>query len=801
MSRILEFFKTNAKDIVKTLPSPYYYPTLDGKDGELNQYIIEKLAYLQLNEGATREPFPGQVEYVIAPIMKLLEKERVGIIVGKQGTGKTTMANSIAYLLYKKNYEPKNKGFKTGMFVSGSKHMKKMRREAISLFGRSVDVFSVVSKPRKTVSWEISIEEAARMPRVPGRISYFLISKDTGKNTYKFRPMRPGQKCPECNNVLRAGRRKKTEAWFCHNCNAKTYQVESGKESYPDKLKRLQKNKHDKFFDFFIIDEVHEFANRDSLQSKYYKAIVNVSYKSVVMTGTLSNGYASSIFYILYPLFAKHFKKYGGFTYEKVASFVNLFGSIKEETTVKVTNGVQGRPNVSIQELPQISDRIISFLAPYTVWFDISDLNVDMPNFREIQRIVPLNEEITTRFNEWKSRILGVNEHENMYQFNSSLSYRINNPTKRYVHTTEEFSYINQVTGDVVYVRPREVEFDALPEESLFNKEKELIDICKSELSEERRVLVYGVYNNSTEIYSRLKLVLDREGIHSEITPSSLKAEDLEEWLRSPDRANVVFVPQKRVATGLDLVEYHTVIFYEIDKELKTVSQAKVRPWRPVGQTKEVRVYYLAYEGKQAEALQRMAQKMRAAAVVDGEVIENDTIAAIYDYNPELTAAIKNITQTINSMESSVLKRKHSELEQKYIDMVNDCHERLKNGEIVDIVSAKEQEAHEEDHKIEEIVETQEVVIKKSSKRRRPAKRVKTILKQVQPLSCVDLVPSIDFSDKEVCTCVNTENHKISVEPISELLNVIDSSVKEIEAENTKIEIVVEKTGQQAWAF
>ena len=776
MSRILEFFKENAEDIVKTIPAPAYSPSLEGVDSELNKFICEKLAYLRLNENSTREPFPGQVEYVIAPIVKLLEKERTGIIVGKQGTGKTTMSNSIAYILYEQNYKPKNKGFKTGMFVSGSKHMKKMKREAESLFGNSVDVYSVVSKPRKTVSWEITIEEAAKMPRVPGRISYFLISKDTGKNTYKYKAMKSGDKCPKCFHRLYSRVGKKNEVWRCSYCSEKTYQVVSGKESYPDKLKRMQKNKHDKFFDFFIIDEVHEFANRDSLQSRYYKTIVNVSYKSIVMTGTLSNGFASSIFYILYPLFSEHFREYGGFTYEKVSSFVNLFGSIKESSEAKVyeNKGSKGRPKVSIQELPQISDRIISFLAPYTVWFDISDLNVDMPNFKEIQKIVPLDLGIQERFEAWKRKIMEVKStgdmeviDYNLFRFSSSISYRINNPTKLYTHeilARVEIDRELELSGDnednfiPLYEEKKiYVEFEPLSESFLSNKERELIEVCKQELSEGRRILVYGVYNNSTNLYDRLHKVLEMEGIESEITPDKLKSENIEEWLRSSSRANIVFVPQKRVATGLDLVEYHTIIFYEIDKELKTVSQAKVRPWRPVGQTKEVRVYYLAFEGLQANLLQRMAQKMRAAAVVDGEVINNNTIAAIYDYNPELTAAIRNISQRINNMETNVLKRKHSELEQYYIDCVNDCKKKLseiKNNIITSEEVAEVAEVAEE--VVEEVVEEVAIVTAQT----------------------------------------------IEVFPIEEIVRSINSYIDEIEAKNNQIEVaVVEDNGQQAWLF
>lgn len=706
-NKIIDFFKDNAESIIKEFKDPFFIPELNDQNKELLSY----LGAAQFNWGASRNAFPGQAKGVILPITKLfLEKRsKAAIIAAKMGTGKTTMSNSIMALLFEKEY--KENGMNAA-FLTVGKHMNKMEREVKAVCGGIINIYKVKTNPKKRDSSEISFDEAIQIKRVPGVINYFLISKDSGKNGFKYAPMKPGQKCPDCGAKLKPTNKSKKESWYCHSCGESTSHVIGGKESFAHKLLRNRKNKHDKLFDLLIVDEVHEFANRDSLQSQLYKALVNVSYRTIVMTGTLSNGYASSVFHILYPLFARHFKKYGGFDYNKIGSFVSFFGAKKESSKVVIDRRGNERTSVKIQELPQINDRIISFMAPYTVWFGIEDLGVEMPPFSEHTRIVPLNEEISNAFRTWDTNILNfirnrdiANFVDTRYLHLANKTYRLNNPCTEYSFNIPEIE-LND-TGTVL--PEANINFNPLSEDFESNKEKALIQLCESELKNKRRILVYGVYNNATGLYNRLKLVLNRHNISVDIMPSNLPSEQIEEWVISDEREDVVILPQKRVATGLDLVQFQTVIFYEIDKQLKTVSQSKVRPWRPIGQDKEVKVFYLAYEGEQEKELKIMASKMRAAAIVDGEVIEDNTIASIYDYNPEMTAAIADISEQIKDNNSVVLGggSNQDEFENFYKEIIKMYEEGSASSEeeaeeeVVDYESEFESECSEHNNTID----------------------------------------------------------------------------------------------------
>ena len=64
---------------------------------------------------------------------------------------------------------------------------------------------------------------------------------------------------------------------------------------------------------------------------------------------------------------------------------------------------------------------------------------------------------------------------------------------------------------------------------------------------------------------------------------------------------DVLVVNLRKVETGLDLVEFATCIFFEIEYSLYTLWQAMRRVWR-LGQTQAVKVVYAVYQETLEEA-------------------------------------------------------------------------------------------------------------------------------------------------------------------------------------------------------
>jgi hypothetical protein len=73
------------------------------------------------------------------------------------------------------------------------------------------------------------------------------------------------------------------------------------------------------------------------------------------------------------------------------------------------------------------------------------------------------------------------------------------------------------------------------------------------------------------------------------------------------------------VETGLDLLDFPTILFYESGYSLHTLRQASRRSWR-IGQRRPVRVKFLCYEGTmQTSCLRLMEKKLLVALTMEGK--------------------------------------------------------------------------------------------------------------------------------------------------------------------------------------
>jgi hypothetical protein len=83
---------------------------------------------------------------------------------------------------------------------------------------------------------------------------------------------------------------------------------------------------------------------------------------------------------------------------------------------------------------------------------------------------------------------------------------------------------------------------------------------------------------------------------------------------------NVLVANAKICATGLDLVDFPSICFYEVDYSLYTMSQASRRAWRLI-QTRKCRTYYPYYESlMEHQAIELIGRKQEAANLLYGEV-------------------------------------------------------------------------------------------------------------------------------------------------------------------------------------
>ena len=91
--------------------------------------------------------------------------------------------------------------------------------------------------------------------------------------------------------------------------------------------------------------------------------------------------------------------------------------------------------------------------------------------------------------------------------------------------------------------------------------------------------------------------------------------------------------------TGLDLVDFPTIVWFETDYSAYVMRQASRRSWR-IGQTRPVKVVFMAYRNTlQADALKLVAKKLQSSLAVEGELPE-DGLAAYGDDGDDLMLAL-----------------------------------------------------------------------------------------------------------------------------------------------------------------
>ena len=102
---------------------------------------------------------------------------------------------------------------------------------------------------------------------------------------------------------------------------------------------------------------------------------------------------------------------------------------------------------------------------------------------------------------------------------------------------------------------------------------------------------------------------------------------------------DVLICHPRLVQTGLDLIDFPTICWYETDYSVYVMRQASRRSWR-IGQTRPVKVVFMSYRNTlQADALKLVAKKLQSSLAVEGELPE-DGLAAYGDDGDDMMMAL-----------------------------------------------------------------------------------------------------------------------------------------------------------------
>ena len=396
--------------------------------------------------------------------------------------------------------------------------------------------------------------------------------------------------------------------------------------------------------DYAIMDEVHELKGKDTLQSIAFGDIISTAKKTLCLTGTLLNGYASGIFYILYRAFPRLMKK-EGFSFNDCAEFSRQYGVTKSTQKYKVYNGRPGNKvgNDKDKELPGVSPIVFTkFLLENAVFVGLEDIGCGLPGYEEILEAVDMDEELKESYNKIEDDV-----RSSLARFHTTgmkiMSQLVNLLTVYPDQPYMQPPIIHPDTGEVI------MQAKNLISDTLRNKDKRIIEIIKDKVAKKEKVLVYYNYTGRTNIGETLPELLKAEGIKAVTMKSSVAAKKREEWIQKQVKdknIDVLICNPKLVETGLDLLDFTTIIFYQLGYNLFTMRQASRRSWR-LSQDKDVQVYFLYYKGTvQEQAMALMGSKLKASMAIEGK-FSDEGLAAMSNNDDTLTRIASSVAEGI----------------------------------------------------------------------------------------------------------------------------------------------------------
>jgi len=620
-------------------------------------------------EGLLRRPFPAQ-SIAIMGLAKRWREARTAMVVAECGTGKTLISLGGVHV------HSQGKPCTTLAMVPPHLVEKWAREAFLTLPGVRVFLIDdlrnggdenkahgvnevrlrqgrIVREGFQTSLSELRLRRSSTTPRqrwlsLCGRPSLFIVGRERAKLGYFWRhAYRVPRSGPYLGCVVNSdtGRpvivdeSRLTAAEFEKVKIAETVESRGDKACRPihsalwqadsDKIRRMAPIEFvgrymPGWFDYAICDEIHQLAG-DTAQGNALGTLSSCTDRIVGLTGTLLGGYADDLFNTLFRLEAARMKEHGyewGTTGR--SSFTQDYGVLETITRVEPSDNrcSKSKTTSTVRRKPGASPLLFGeFLMQLCAFVFLEDISGELPPYEESYLSVPMDPLMMAAYRELEDAIRNaLKEHRgNRSVLSTMLNTLLLYPDHPYgLGTLYGAEFDAELKRNVRFVI---AETQDLPEEQLYSKERRLIEEIRKELAEGRRCQVFAVYTQKHDVTARLQRILNNEGIRTAVLRASVDTSKREAWYarQIKEGVQVVISHPKLVETGLDLLDFPTIIFYESGYSLHTLRQASRRSWR-IGQRRAVRVKFVCYEGTmQTACLRLMGKKLLVALTMEGK--------------------------------------------------------------------------------------------------------------------------------------------------------------------------------------
>lgn len=383
----------------------------------------------------------------------------------------------------------------------------------------------------------------------------------------------------------------------------------------------------------------------DTAQGQALACLAASARRTLALTGTLLGGYATNLFYLLWRMFPNLARERAEYGAEK--TFAAKYGVMEyiQKTPLKDNScSIGGRKNREIaKEKPGISPLLLTdFLLENTVFMRLRDISSALPPYVEEVVGVQMLPDQAEAYEGLERELRDACSQALACGDRSLLGALVNSLLAYPDGCRRGEAVIHPHTGQFVAGAPP---IDA----GLLPKEEKLLELVQAEVSQDRKCLVCLEHTGTRDLIPILAERLEKVGLN----PLILRAgnppvAEREKWIKAM-MANwnydVMIANPNLIKTGLDLIEFPTLVFFQTGYSVYTLRQASRRSWR-IGQEKPVKVYYLSYlETMQETALALMASKMETALAVEGDLSDKGLVVLAESANSMLIELARSLIE------------------------------------------------------------------------------------------------------------------------------------------------------------
>lgn len=386
------------------------------------------------------------------------------------------------------------------------------------------------------------------------------------------------------------------------------------------------------YFGLLVVDEGHEYKNEGSAQGQAMGVLANCCAKTLLLTGTLMGGYADDLFHLLWRIdpsvmVADGFKpSKSGSMAAAAMSFMREHGVLKDiykETGESSHRTARGK-HLTVRTSKALGfgpAGIMRYVLPITVFLKLREIDAKaLPPYDETFEEIAMAENQEAAYRSMSSSLT-----QELRQALALKDSTLLGLVMQVLLAWPDCCFRTEVvkhprTRTVLWMQP-----PVLNEMEPSNKEARLIELSLQEKKAGRRVLAYSIYSGTRDTTARLRALLEQRGLKVAVLRSTVDAAKREDWVADQvDKGiDVLVCNPELVKTGLDLLEFPTIVFMQSGYNVYTVQQAARRSWR-IGQKRPVKVIYLGYAGStQMDCLRLMGKKIAVSQSTSGEMPES----------------------------------------------------------------------------------------------------------------------------------------------------------------------------------